>query len=298
MRVKPVRRHAERLLERPAEMVGAQPRELGQGRKRDLLREVILDVGRDGALLPGREPAPDRGSATAAALIEAHELMRQHGAEGFAIEPIVLLRVFDQGLELDGHVPQGGVFEEQARRESRAGDPGVGIKRKRCRIEIEIRRTGETAWLLPIIEFMAGGHENQLALVVSQGRARQALDEGDSIAALAAFEEGEEVDRRTEAAFDLAAPRRVHGLRRHPVQRHGTALHDIGWGKFDPVLDRVGIFRLVQGAIERDCGSRVVAAAQARKVGREIGGSARSLGHRVKGHRHVSTIWSVSLRCA
>jgi hypothetical protein len=95
VRVIAVRRDAERLLEGPAEVKGAQVRELGQLGKRHRLAKVLLDIGGHDTLLPGSEPASDGSLAFCAALVNAHELVRQHSAECFEIGAIVGLRTFD-----------------------------------------------------------------------------------------------------------------------------------------------------------------------------------------------------------
>ena len=50
-----MRRHAERLLEGPAEIIRAQANEPRESRERYRLGEMLLDVGSDRALLPGGE---------------------------------------------------------------------------------------------------------------------------------------------------------------------------------------------------------------------------------------------------
>ena len=52
MNMELVRRHAERLLECAGEVVWTQPDEAGEGRNRDLLREMLLDMRCDDSLLP------------------------------------------------------------------------------------------------------------------------------------------------------------------------------------------------------------------------------------------------------
>jgi len=53
----PVRRHAERLLERAGEMERAQPRFSSQGCERDLVGKMRVDVLRQLLLLPGGQPS-------------------------------------------------------------------------------------------------------------------------------------------------------------------------------------------------------------------------------------------------
>src|SRR6476660_9303466 len=113
-----MRRDPERLLKGPAEMIGAQVRELGQLGKRHWLRKVFLDVGRHDTLLPGGEPASDKSLAVCAALVDAYELVRKYSAECFEIGAIVGLRMaFDQRHKLLRRGEERGIIEEEARGE-------------------------------------------------------------------------------------------------------------------------------------------------------------------------------------
>jgi hypothetical protein len=89
-----MRRHAERLLERSAEMVRTEARELSEGRERDLICDVLLDVVRDGAFLPAGKPTPDRRLDTRHGRTETYEFMGEHDSKRFAIEPIDRLGTF------------------------------------------------------------------------------------------------------------------------------------------------------------------------------------------------------------
>ena len=109
-----MRRHAERLLERPAEMVRAQASVLGEGGERDLVGDMLLDIARGGALLPASEATSDWNLDASPTRTKTHKFMGEHDAERFAIEPIDGLGTFDQGLQLDRDVPQPLVFEEQS----------------------------------------------------------------------------------------------------------------------------------------------------------------------------------------
>src|SRR5215813_5993933 len=80
MRMIPVRRHAERLLERAAEMVRAQPHKASQSCKRYLLRQMVLYVRGHEPPLPSREPSPG-GSAVTVVAIQPKHLMHEHRAE-------------------------------------------------------------------------------------------------------------------------------------------------------------------------------------------------------------------------
>ena len=71
----PMRRHAKRLLERPAKVKGAQsshPRESGD---RNLIGQVFLDVGADDPLLPCGQTTPDGGIEARWSAILACEFM-------------------------------------------------------------------------------------------------------------------------------------------------------------------------------------------------------------------------------
>src|SRR4030081_1725274 len=171
---------------------------------------MLFDIRNDGTLLPSGETAPGRQSHAAGAWIEPHELVRQDGAERFAIEPIIGLRTLDQRLELGRYVPDRGVFEEEPRGKRYGSACCVRPGRKRRRVEIKMCGAHETARLLPIIVFMTGRDEDELSLVVSQRGPRQALDEGEPVAALARFEHGEHVDRSAEATPDSGMRRDIN----------------------------------------------------------------------------------------
>ena len=71
-----MRRQAEGLFERPAEIVPAQANELCERGEWYLFGQMLLDVGGDDPLLPGGETAA-RGNALGPG-IEAHELVGEH----------------------------------------------------------------------------------------------------------------------------------------------------------------------------------------------------------------------------
>ena len=121
-----VRRYAERLLERPAEIVRTQANKLRESPERYLLGEVLLDVGRNRPLLPGSEAAPSGRSDAWGPGVETHEFMCQDGAESFEIGAAVGACTLDQPLELERRVPQCGVLEEQPRHEDAGAVPVSG----------------------------------------------------------------------------------------------------------------------------------------------------------------------------
>jgi hypothetical protein len=108
-----MRRHAERLLKRSAEMVRTEARELSEGAERDLVCDVLLDIVRDGTFLPTGKPTPDRRLDTRHGRMKTHEFMGEHDSERFTIEPIDGLGTFDESLQPDRDIPQPCVLEEQ-----------------------------------------------------------------------------------------------------------------------------------------------------------------------------------------
>src|SRR5262249_56020335 len=80
--------HAERPLERSAEMIGAEPNGARERGERYLLGDMFFDVAARGPLLPGGETAARRRFDAAPATAAAHGLMRQHDAGCLAVMPI------------------------------------------------------------------------------------------------------------------------------------------------------------------------------------------------------------------
>src|SRR5262249_56575291 len=106
-------RHAERPLERPAEMIRAQPNEVRERGERYLRGDVFFDIRGHHPLLPAGETATRRRFDAAPASAAAPELMHQHDAEGLPIMPI-LTTALDQLAQFDRRFPPPLVFEEQA----------------------------------------------------------------------------------------------------------------------------------------------------------------------------------------
>src|SRR5258707_2638014 len=106
IRVISVRRHAEGMLERPGEMVGTEPRQLGEGRERDVVGDTLLDIRRHPVLLPGRKAATTDRPAVSSLTVDANELMRQHDAEGFGVLRLHRARILDQRLQLESGLPE------------------------------------------------------------------------------------------------------------------------------------------------------------------------------------------------
>jgi hypothetical protein len=98
-----MRRHAERLLERPRKMVTAQLCDLCELLQPDFLVEVILDVIGNPLFLPTGEPASKCrcGGSTA---MQLDEFVGEHVTQRLGITGRP--RNFDLRLELEGCVPR------------------------------------------------------------------------------------------------------------------------------------------------------------------------------------------------
>ena len=80
-----MRRYSEGLLEGPAEIMGAQPNKLREGRQRDLVGQVLFDIGGDDPLLPRSDPASVLRSDAGSPAIQTCEFMHEQEAERFKI---------------------------------------------------------------------------------------------------------------------------------------------------------------------------------------------------------------------
>src|SRR5258707_7494433 len=111
-------RHAERPLEGSVEMIRAEPNGARERGERYLLGDMFFDVVANGPLLPGGETAARRRFRAAHGSAAAHNLMRQHDAEGPAGMPI-FTAALDQPAQFDRGFPQRLVFAEQTLRQRR-----------------------------------------------------------------------------------------------------------------------------------------------------------------------------------
>src|SRR6202171_1998976 len=102
------------MLERPRKMVGTEPRQLGEGRERDLVGDMLLDIGRHPLLLPGRKAATTDRPAESTVVVDANDLVSQHDAERFGILPLHRARVIDQRLELESGLPEIAIVKERS----------------------------------------------------------------------------------------------------------------------------------------------------------------------------------------
>src|SRR3954471_24348606 len=101
----PVGRHPQRLLERPAEIIGTQANETRKRGERYLLGEMFLDIRGHDPLLPARKAAPHRSFDRTDPGIEADELMRQDDTKGLEIKPVVGGGALDLLAQLDRRIP-------------------------------------------------------------------------------------------------------------------------------------------------------------------------------------------------
>src|ERR1700758_2960133 len=122
-----MRGHAERTLERAGEMIRTEARQLGQGRKRNIVGDMLLDVGGHSLLLPRRKAATTDRLVEFRVTVDANELMRQHDAERFGVLPMHGVRVLDHRLELESGLPEIAIVKEQARLEFDLLKPQRGI---------------------------------------------------------------------------------------------------------------------------------------------------------------------------
>src|SRR5450631_2355987 len=110
-----MRRNAERLLERPAKVKGAQSSPPRQRGKRNLLGKMFLDIGGHDPLLPGGQATPYGRVSARRSAIEANEFVNQNDAKSFDIEPARACRCLERLSELCCRAPDRSVLEEQAR---------------------------------------------------------------------------------------------------------------------------------------------------------------------------------------
>src|SRR5262245_28398799 len=108
-----MRWQTEGLLEGSAEVVRTQTSKLRERAERNLLGQVLLDVGGDDPLLPGGEGPSNLAVAARHPAIEAHELMQEDDAEGLGIRTAFPCQALDRSLKLECRLPKRRIFEEQ-----------------------------------------------------------------------------------------------------------------------------------------------------------------------------------------
>src|SRR5262245_53749234 len=170
-----VRWQAERLLERPHEVIWAQPRDIGQRCQGRVFGEVVLDILRHSLLLPTGEPAANALYRGGAAVVEPQELVRQHNAERLRILSVPGTGTAGLCLEFLRRVPQVLVEEEEARLELGFGEMQFGSEQGADRIDVEIGHARQDARLVPAAEPVAGRNEAERPAEFVQRGARQPL---------------------------------------------------------------------------------------------------------------------------
>src|ERR1700687_1299052 len=144
-------------------MVRAQLRERSEGRERDVVGDMLLDIGGQPLLLPGCKAATIDRLAACSATVDVNEFVRQHDAERFGVLPEHRSRVLDLRLELKSGVPEIAIVKEQARLELDLAEPQRRIGERPARIDVEIGCARQHARSLPSAEGMTGRNESQLA---------------------------------------------------------------------------------------------------------------------------------------
>src|SRR6202022_4358486 len=228
-----VRRHAEGALERPGEMVRAQPRQLGEGREGNIVGDILLDIGGHPLLLPARKAAKADRAAKCTLTVDANEFVRQRDAERFGVLPLHRARVLDQRLELESGLPETAIVKEQARLEFDLAEPQRGIGERPARIDVEIGCTRQRARSLRSAEIMPGRNEGQLLREIAQGRPGQAFNKGLTVVALRELCSNEQMAGSPESIFERRAPR---DLNRFHVQARpglGMASDYLRWRNVD-----------------------------------------------------------------
>src|ERR1700752_4002581 len=154
-----VRRHAEGTLERAGEMIWTEPHQLGQRRERNIVGDMLLDIGGHPLLLPARKAATTDRLVELCVTVDSNELMRQHDAERFGVLPMHGVRVLDHRLELESGLPEIAIVKEQARLEIDLLKPQRGIGERPARVEVEVGCRRQYAGSLPSAEVLPGGNE-------------------------------------------------------------------------------------------------------------------------------------------
>src|SRR5882762_5715773 len=228
MRVITVRRHAEGTLERAGEMVRAQPRQFGEGGERDVVGDMLLDIGGHPLLLPGRKAATTDRLAERSATVDANELVRQRDAERFGVLPVHRARVLDLRLELESGLPECAIVKEQARLELDLAEPQCRIGERSARINIEIGRMRQRARPLRTLKIMPRGNEGQLVGEIAQGRPRQAFNKSLTVVALRELCRDEQMAGSAESIFEWLVPHDLDGLHNQARPCRGMASDDLG----------------------------------------------------------------------
>src|SRR5882757_5644652 len=222
MRVISLRRHAEGTLERPREMEGTEPRQFGEGRERDVVDDMLLDISGHPLLLPARKAATTDRPPECSVTVDANELVRQRDAQRLGVLPVHRARVLDQRLEFEGGLPKSAIVKEQARLELDLAEPLREIGERLVRIDVEPGCTRQSARSLPSADVMPGRNEGQLVRAIAQGRPGQPFDKGLTVVALPDLCSDEQMAWSPETIFEWRMP---HDLDRfHAQARPGRGM--------------------------------------------------------------------------
>src|SRR3954447_4419297 len=207
------RRHSEGLLERPAEMERAQSRQSGEGRERDVVGDVLLDIGGHPLLLPARKAAAPGGPSGRSVTIDANDFMRQGDAKHFAVLPGHRVRVRNQRLQLESGLPEIAIEEEQSRLEFDLLEAQRRIDEWPAGIDVEIGGTRQCARFLPSAEVMPGRNKGELTCEIAKRRPRQTFNKGLAVVALGDFSGNEQMPWSPESVFKRHVPHDLDRLR-------------------------------------------------------------------------------------
>src|ERR1700682_496944 len=183
-------------------MVRAQPRQLGEGSERDVVGNMLLDIGGHALLLPARKAATADRPAACSATVDANEFVRQHHSERFGVLPGHRARVLDLRLDLESGLPEIAIVKEQARLELDLAEPQRGIGERPAWIDVEISRTRQRARSLRSVEIMSSRNEGQLVRKIAQGRPGQPFNKGLSVVALRELGHNEQLAGSAESIFE------------------------------------------------------------------------------------------------
>src|SRR5262245_61210188 len=213
-------------------MIRAQSCDIGQCRKRDVLRKVRFDVLHHFLLLPAGEATTNRPLGEASAAVETQQLVHEYDAQRLHILLLPGPRIHGLRFELERGFPQVVVEEEESWRELAFGETQFGIDQRTVRIDVEIGDACQLARLLPAAKPVAGGHEGQLPVELLQGRPRQAFDERFAVVALAALAHDQELysngSRLTTSTASVWIPFHV-AMRRRAISEGANCTTGRGW---------------------------------------------------------------------
>ena len=156
-------------------MKGAQSDELGHGGDETSLARFSSMI-RQPAFV-ARPPAPARaGRGCRGIAVEAHELMRQYGAERLGISAMAAASASDGVFNLSAVCQSPSSSKNRRGLDSISGEAEFGIDRERARIDVEIADIHQGARILPAAEFEPRRNEGQLMREIAQGGLWQSLD--------------------------------------------------------------------------------------------------------------------------